>query len=193
MADRVGQRLGDYRLFQLLGHGDRASVYLGKHVDLDMLVAIKIFQTQLAEQDSARFRLEARIIAHLVHPHLVRVLNFGIEENTPYLVMNYAPDGTLRQRHPGGSRLPLTTVVSYVNQIAPALQYAHEQKLIHRHIKPENLLVGKANEILVSDFGIPVVDEGSRYQKLQDIVGAITYTAPEQLEARPHPASDQYP
>jgi outer membrane protein assembly factor BamB/tRNA A-37 threonylcarbamoyl transferase component Bud32 len=192
MADRVGQRLGDYRLVQLLGQGGWASVYLGKHVDLDMLAAIKIFQTQLVKQDIERFRLEARIIAHLVHPHIVRVLKFGIEEHTPYLVMNYAPDGSLRQHHPGGSRLPIATIVSYVNQVALALQYAHEQKLFHRHIKPENLLVGKAHEILVSDFGIAIVDQHSRYRSPQDMVGAITYMAPEQLESHPHQASDQY-
>ncbi len=192
MADRVGQRLGDYRLVQVLGQGGFAEVYLAKHVDLDILVAIKIFQTQLAKQDIERFRLEARIVAHLMHPHIVRVLKFGVEENTPYLVMHYAPDGTLRQYHPGGSRLPLATIVSYVNQIAPALQYAHEQKLVHRHIKPENLLLGKEHEILVSDFGIAVVDQGSRYRSEQDMVRAITYMAPEQIEARPHPASDQY-
>ena len=192
MADRVGQRFGNYRLFQLLGQGGFAEVYLGKHVDLDTLAAIKVFQTQLAKEEIERFRLEARIIAHLVHPHIVRVLEFGVEENTPYVVMNYAPDGTLRQRHPKGSRLPLATIVSYVNQIAPALQYAHEQKLIHRHIKPENLLAGKANEIVLSDFGIAVVDQSSRYRSPQDMVGAITYMAPEQIEAHPHPASDQY-
>jgi eukaryotic-like serine/threonine-protein kinase len=192
MADRVGQRFGNYRLFQLLGQGGFAEVYLGKHVNQETPAAIKVFRTRMAKQDIERFRLEVRIIAHLVHPHIVRVLEFGNEENAPYLVMNYAPDGTLRQRHPKGSRLPLATVISYVDQIAPALQYAHEQKLIHSHIKPENLLVGKANNILLSDFGIALLDQSSRYQNPQDMAEAITYMAPEQIEAHPHPASDQY-
>ena len=194
MADRVGQQLGNYRLFQLLGQGDGASVYLGQHVQLQTQAAIKVFRTQLAIQDFERFRLEARIIAQLRHPHIVRVLEFGIEENTPYLIMNYAPQGTLRQRHPMGSRLPLAVVVSYVKQIAPALQYAHEQKIIHRDIKPENLLVGKEHEILLSDFEIALVAQvrGSHYQSPQQMAGTIPYMAPELIEAHPHPAGDQY-
>jgi len=192
MADRLGQRFGNFRLFQLLGQGGFAEVYLGKHVVLDTLAAIKVYRTQLAEQDIQRFRLEARIISHLVHPHILRVLEFGVEENAPYLIMNYAPGGSLRQRHPKGSRIPLATVVSYVNQISSALQFAHEQKLIHRHIKPQNFLVGNANEILLSDFGIVSVDQNSRYRSQRDMVETITYMAPEQIEARPQPASDQY-
>ncbi len=192
MADRVGQQFGNYRLVQLLGQGDFTQVYLGKQVNLETLAAIKVFQTQLAKQDTKQFFLEARIMASVAYPSIVRILDFGIEEDTPYLVMDYVPHGTLRQRHPKGSRLPLATVVSYVNQIAPALQYAHERKLIHNHIKPENLLVGKAHEILLSDFGIALVDQRSRYLSLQDKVGTIAYMAPEQIDARPRPASDQY-
>jgi serine/threonine protein kinase len=139
-----------------------------------------------------QFRLEARTIARLEHPHIVRVLDFGVEERTPFLVMSYAPNGTLRTRHPKGTRVPLSTVVSYVQQIAPALQYAHEQRLIHRDIKPENLLVGKADEVLLSDFGIALVAQSSRYQSTHDMAGTIPYMAPEQIEAHPRPASDQY-
>ncbi len=192
MADRVGQQFGNYRIFQSLGQREVAEVYLGRHVNLETLAAIKVFQTRLAKEEIERFRLEARIIAQLVHPYIVHIVEFGIEKNTPYLVMHYAPNGSLRKRHPKGSRLPLTTIVTYVNQISPALQYAHEQKIIHRHIKPENFLVGKANEILLSDFGIAIVDQSSRYQSQQDTAESMTYIAPEQIEARPHPASDQY-
>jgi serine/threonine protein kinase len=90
--------------------------------------------------------------------------------------MSYAPNGTLRTRHPKSTRVPLTAVVSYVQQIAPALQYAHEQRLIHRDIKPENLLVGRANEVLLSDFGIALVAQSSRYQSTRDMAGTIAYT-----------------
>ncbi len=116
-----------------------------------------MLHTQLASTDIEQFRIEARTMAHLIHPYIVRVLEFGVEGRTPFLVMDYAPKGTLRERHPKGTRLPLATVVSYLKQIAPALQYAHEQKLIHRDIKPENLLVGRTDEILLSDFGIALV------------------------------------
>ncbi len=192
MADHVGQRFGNYHLFQRLGQGSFAEVYLGKHETLETLAAIKVFQSQLAKQAIENFRLEARIIAHLAHPHIARVLEFGLEENTPYLVMNYAPAGSLRLRHPKGSRLPLATIVSYINQISLALHYAHEQKLIHRHIKPENFLVGNAHKILLSDFGLAVVEQSSRSQSLLDTTEIMTYSAPELIAARPHPASDQY-
>src|SRR6266700_4637161 len=79
--------------------------------------------------------------------------------------------GTLRERHPKGTRLPLPTVVSYLKQIAPALQYDHEQKLIHRDVKPENLLLGRADEIVLSDFGIALVSQSSRYSSTRDMAG----------------------
>ena len=192
MADRVGQQLGNYRLVRLLGQGGFAEVYLGEHIYLETEAAIKVLHTQLAGGEVEQFRREARTIAHLIHPHIVRVLDFGVEGSTPFLVMDYAPNGTLRKMHPKGTRLSLTTVVTYVRQIAPALQYAHEHKLIHRDIKPENLLVGRANEVLLSDFGIALVGQSSRYQSTRDMAGTIAYMAPEQIEAHPRPASDQY-
>src|SRR5438309_7257222 len=109
MVDRVGQQLGNYRLVRLLGQGGFADVYLGEHVYLETQAAIKVLHTQLAREDIEQFRIEARTIARLEHPYIVRVLDFGVEGSTPFLVMSYAPNGTLRQRHPKGTRLPLTT------------------------------------------------------------------------------------
>ncbi len=192
ITDWTGRQLGNYRLRSLLGHGGFAEVYLGEHIYLETQAAIKVLHTQLASTDIEQFRIEARTIAHLIHPHIVRVLEFGVEGRTPFLVMDYAPKGTLRERHPKGTRLPLPTVVSYLKQIAPALQYAHEQKLIHRDVKPENLLLGRADEILLSDFGIALVSQSSRYSSTRDMAGTIAYMAPEQIEAHPRPASDQY-
>ncbi|HTK09030.1 MAG TPA: serine/threonine-protein kinase [Ktedonobacteraceae bacterium] len=192
MADRSGQQLGNYRLVRLLGQGGFAEVYLGEHLHLETQAAIKVLHTQLTAQDGEEFRREARMIARLIHPHIVRVLDFGIEGTTPFLVMDYAPNGTLRQRHPRGSRLTLETVISYVKQIADGLHYAHEQRLIHRDIKPENILVGARNELLLSDFGIALVAQSSRYQSMQDIAGTMAYSAPEQIQGKPRAASDQY-
>src|SRR6202165_5449384 len=192
MQNRVGQQIGSYRIIRLLGEGGFAEVYLGEHLHLDTEAAIKILHAQLASDDMEQFRSEARIIAHLEHPHIVRVLDFGIEGKTPYLVMGYAPNGTLRHFHRKGVPLPLTTVVPYVRQTADALQYAHEQKVIHRDIKPENMLLGRRNEILLSDFGIAFVSQSSRYQGTRDVVGTVAYMAPEQIQGRPRPASDQY-
>src|SRR5437667_3426500 len=150
MADRVGQQLGNYQLIRLLGEGGFAEVYLGEHIHLGTQAAIKVLHTQLASEEVDGFRTEARTIARLLHPHIVRVLDFGVEGKTPFLVMDYASNGTLRQRHPKGTPLSLVTIVSYVKQVAPALQYAHDQRLIHRDIKPENMLVGRYNDVLLS-------------------------------------------
>src|SRR5207244_5426759 len=188
MAERVGQHLGNYRLVSLLGEGGFAEVYLGEHVYLGTQAAIKILHTQLTSNELEQFRLEARTIAHLEHPHIVRVLDFGVEGKTPFLVMSYAPNGTLRQRHPKGIPLPLPTIVSYVKQIADALQYAHELKLVHRDVKPENMLVGRRMEVLLSDFGIALVAQSSHYQGTRDVVGAVAYMAPEQIQGKPRPA-----
>lgn len=192
MADRVGQQFGNYKLIQQLGEGGFAEVYLGEHIHLGSHAAIKVLHSQLTSDDVEKFRNEARTIVRLVHPHIVRLLEFGIEGKTPFLVMDYAPNGTLRHRHPRGVPLPLTTVVSYVKSLADALQFAHDEKLIHRDIKPENILVGRRNEILLSDFGIAIVAQSSRYQGTQDMAGTIAYMAPEQIQAHPRAASDQY-
>ncbi len=152
MSDRVGQQLGNYRLTRLLGQGGFAEVYLGEHVFLGTTIAIKVLHTQVASEDMAQFQQEAHILASLKHPHIVRILDFGIEERTPYLMMDYAPHGTLRTRHLRGTVLPVVTVVEYLKQVAQALQYAHERKIIHRDIKPENMLIGEKNEILLSSI-----------------------------------------
>src|SRR5262249_19010222 len=158
---RVGQKFGNYRLISLLGEGGFADVYLGKHIHMNTLAAVKILHTRLTNEDIEHFRSEARTLANLKHPHIVRVLDFNVENNTPFLVMDYAPNGTLRQRHPKRSILPLNTINSYIKQVANALQYAHAQKLVHRDIKPENMLLGHNNQVLLSDFGIAVVAQSS--------------------------------
>ena len=196
MADQVGRyqdrQFGNYRLVRLLGEGGFAEVYLGEHIHLGTYAAIKILHTQLSQDDVDKFRTEARTIARLIHPNIVRVLEFGIEGKTPFLAMDYAPNGTLRQRHSKGVPLSLPIVLSYVKQLAEALQCAHDEKLIHRDIKPENMLLGRRNEVLLSDFGIALVAQSSRYQSTQDMTGTIAYMAPEQIQGKPRPASDQY-
>ncbi len=194
MSERIGQQLGNYRLQRLLGQGGFAEVYLGEHIHLGTHAAIKLLYARVAQDDLAIFKQEARTLANLIHPHIVRVLDFGVDNNTPYLVMDYAPGGTLRTRHPRGSRVPLPTVVEYVKQVAQALQYAHEQRLIHRDIKPENMLLGRNGEILLSDFGIAVISRSERtsLNSLAGTGGTPYYMAPEMFQGKPRTASDQY-
>lgn len=195
LQERVGQQVGDYRLLRLLGGGGFGQVYLAEHIRNRSLAAVKILQARLTNGEELKaFINEARTF-RLKHPHIVPLLDFGIAFNdVPYLVMEYASNGTLRERHPAGTQVPLPTVVSYVNQVASALQYAHDLYLIHRDVKPENMLVGANGEILLTDFGIAAVAHNSHTLNDQrvDIGGTVSYMAPEQLEGKPRPASDQY-
>ncbi|HEY6410632.1 MAG TPA: serine/threonine-protein kinase, partial [Ktedonobacteraceae bacterium] len=192
MSDPSERQLGNYRLIGLLGKGGFADVYLGEHIYLKTQAAIKILHAHITHDNLESFITEAQTIGRLRHPNIIRVLDFGVQNNMPFLVMDYAPRGTLRQRHPRGSRLPLTTILPYVKQVAEALQYAHQEKLIHRDIKPENMLLGPNDEILLSDFGIATMAQSSRYQLTQDVVGTVSYMAPEQIQGKPRPASDEY-
>jgi eukaryotic-like serine/threonine-protein kinase len=193
MNDLSGQQFGNYRLTRLLGQGGFADTYLGEQIYIHTYAAVKIVQAQLEQGDQESFFNEARVIAHLSHPNIVRLIDFGVSgnRNTPYLIMNYAPNGTLRQRHPRGEIVPVARVAQYVRDVAAALQYAHEQKIVHRDVKPENMLIAANQEVLLSDFGIAVV-QSSRVQNPSSVAGTMTYMAPEQIQGHALPASDQY-
>jgi eukaryotic-like serine/threonine-protein kinase len=203
-ADFSRTSLGNYELIRSLGHGGFASVYLGKHRYLKRLAAIKVLRTLLAEQEKGHFQKEAQLLANLSHPHIVRVFEFSvatrwitvqdglIAENTPYLVMDYITGGNLRTRYPMGTRLPLTTVITYIEQVAQALHYAHNHHVIHRDIKPENLLLNERGEVMLSDFGLALLAPRPDFLSQQGIAGTPAYIAPEQLRGKPVFASDQY-
>src|SRR5215831_10634326 len=121
MADRLGQQFGNYQLVSLLGQGGYAEVYLGQHVRLNQQAAIKVLHAHLTEQEAEHFQQEAQTIATLVHPGIVRVFDYDVQEGVPFLVMVYAPNGSLRQRYPKGSLVPLPVIISSVKQVADAL------------------------------------------------------------------------
>ncbi|GCE22299.1 serine/threonine protein kinase [Dictyobacter kobayashii] len=188
----IGQRLGNYQLKQLVGQGGFAEVYLGEHIYLKTPVAIKVLSTQLAQEDQEGFLNEARIIAHLKHPDILSILEFGVQEGTPFLVMDYAPNGSLRERYRRQAHLTPIMVLPHVKQVAAALQYAHQEHIIHRDVKPENILLGAQDEALLSDFGMALGTRSSRTQNMEELAGTLAYMAPEMLQGRPVPASDQY-
>ncbi len=192
MHSRIGQQVGNYRLMQLLGQGGFAEVYLATHIHLHSSVAVKLLYGQLRTQDVQAFLGEAQTIAVLKHPGIVRVLDFGFDQAQPFLVMEYIPGGTLRDRHPEGTAVALAPVVSYVHQVASALAYAHANRVIHRDVKPENMLIDIDGKILLTDFGIAATAHRTASMKTLDSTGTVPYMAPEQIQGKPRPASDQY-
>jgi eukaryotic-like serine/threonine-protein kinase len=124
MADRVGQQFGNYRLVALLRQGGFAEVYLGQHVRLTLQAAFKVLHTHLTGSEVEHFYQEAETIAKLVHPSIVRILDYGVQDGVSFLVMDYAPNGSLRCRYPKGSVVPLAQIVSAVKQV-PTLCSMH--------------------------------------------------------------------
>ena len=192
MHNYTGQQFGSYRLLALLGRGGFADVYLAQHTYLRTQVALKLFRARLDDEHMQGFLAQTRVIARLQHPHIVRILECDIHDGAPFLVMHHAPNSTLRQRHPKGSQLPLTTVLAYTRQAASALDYAHRAGQVHGDVKPENMLLGDHNELLLSDFGLSPAASRTFAAHQSQVVGTITYMAPEQLQGQPGPACDQY-
>lgn len=216
MQDRIGQILGNYRLIHLTGTGGHAEVYLAEHIYLKTHVAIKFLTSETLDKlEQDKFFSEAKFMTTLKHPHIIEILDFGFETSpqdseddrkTPYLIMEYAPHGTLRNLYPHGTRVPLSEILSYTKQIAEALQYAHDQDIIHLDVKPENMLLRRPNDVVLSDFGIAVagLNTGNLQQQSSEvsektargealtIPGTALYLAPERLLGHNQRASDQY-
>jgi WD40 repeat protein len=193
VIDYSGQQIGSYRLVRLLGMGGFASVYLGQHVRIaTQQAAIKLLY--LFDVDTNQFQQEAETTAALVHPNIIRLFDFDFYNQLPFLVIDYAPGGSLRSRHPRGMQIPLPTVIQYVQEIAKGLEYAHSKNVIHRDIKPDNILIGAQGELRLSDFGIAVMTQTGRttLAASSGIGGTAYYMAPEQSRGKPEKASDQY-
>ncbi len=195
MIDYTNQRIDAYQLVQRLGQGTFGQVYRAEDLRRHTQVAIKVLPPFGAPHEEEQFYNEVRALVRLRHPHIVPIHDFGIDKTTrvPFLVMEYAPNGSLRQRH-GGKQVPLDTVEQYVSQIASALQFAHDDQLIHRDVKPDNILIGANGDLLLADLGISVMSGSGRTSlgQAQGSGGTPLYMAPEQLKGKPSRSSDQY-
>jgi len=187
-GELVGQRLGGYLLESLLGTGGMAEVYRAREVALDREVAVKVLPAALARDPDyvQRFRNEARRFAALEHPHIVPVYHFDDEGSLLYLVMPILKE-SLRDRLERESRLDPDEAIRLVSEIASALEMAHAQGLVHRDVKPENVLLDEAGKALLTDFGIARHVTFARQGGAQTLsgtglpVGTPEYMAPEQL------------
>ena len=139
----IGQQLGAYTIQSKLGEGGMARVYKGYHARLRREVAIKVILSQIADKEGfkARFEREAQLIASLQHPNIVAVYDFGETGNVTYLVMQYVGGGTLRDQLRGGHALDPRQAILYCQEMAKALHHAHLRGIVHRDVKPQNMLV----------------------------------------------------
>jgi eukaryotic-like serine/threonine-protein kinase len=186
---------GRFRLEERVGAGGMSTVYRAFDETLERWVAIKILQRDIAVDDSQieRFRREARVVARLNHPHVVTVIDAGEDDNYPYIVFEYIAGETLKERIRRLGRLPVTEAIAYAIEIGRALQAAHMEQLVHRDVKPQNVLIDADGRAKVTDFGIARSLEGEGLTLAGRVLGTTDYVSPEQaLGQRVTPQSDIY-
>jgi eukaryotic-like serine/threonine-protein kinase len=193
----IGKEINHYRLIKQQGIGGMAIVYHAYDARLERDIAIKLIRTQAipAQQHERlmnRFQREAKAQAQFNHPNIVPVYDYGVHEGMPYLVMEYIPGGTLKERIKGP--VDVQQAVAWVLPIADALAYAHKQGIIHRDVKPSNILITQDNKPLLTDFGIAKVLEANEGTLTATGMGVGTpeYMAPEQWRGQTSEATDQY-
>ncbi|MDQ5809944.1 MAG: protein kinase, partial [Actinomycetota bacterium] len=185
-----------YRIVQPLGNGGMAEVYLAHDDILDRDVALKVMSGRYAgdEEFVERFKREAQSAAALSHPNIVSIFDRGAaEDGTYYIAMEYLPGGTLKDRITKRGAIPPRTAAAVALQIAGALCAAHERGVIHRDIKPHNILITESGDVKVTDFGIARAASSSTMTRTGSILGTAHYISPEQAMGEPvGPASDLY-
>ena len=184
---------GNYLILRQIGHGRNAHVYLAEHLYLKTRVAVKLLNLSLSSSDDIKhFLFEAQLHSHLRHQHILQVHDFGWKNGTPFMVMEHATRGTLKYALPQGVPLPVSLILPFVIQAASALQYVHNQEVIHCDVKPDNLLLGRYNNVLLSDFGIATTVAHAKTNAYDKLQGTVKYLSPEQINGEPQRASDQY-
>ncbi|MEE8568319.1 MAG: serine/threonine-protein kinase, partial [Anaerolineales bacterium] len=194
MPDLIGKAVGCYTVLEQIGRGGMATVYKALNRNDGQTVAIKVLTPQLAMEENfrARFRREARVLRKFKHPNIVPVLDYGEANGLVYLVMPFMQVGTLRDRMLSGE-LRVQEAASIVNQIASALQYAHDARVIHRDVKPSNILIDENGNAWLSDFGFAHVSDSSLSLTGSALIGTPAYISPEQINgSKITHLSDQY-
>lgn len=198
MAEFTGKTIGRYHILEQLGEGGMAIVFKAYDTRLEREVALKIirrgaFPPELLEEVLKRFEREAKSLARMSHPSIVKVHDFGEHDGSPYLVLEYLPGGTLKRLL--GKPMPWQQAIRLLLPVARGLAYAHQRGILHRDIKPANILITENGEPMLSDFGIAKILEGEQATSLTSsgmAVGTPEYMAPEQWKGQTIPQSDIY-
>ncbi|MBI3724371.1 protein kinase [bacterium] len=182
-APGVGRRLGDFTLEKKIGQGGMGEVYRARQISLDRPVAVKVLPRTLATMPGFidRFQREAKAAANIIHPHVIQIYAYGIEDGTPYFAMEFVEGEDLQQRMRRMRRLTLEETVDTTIAVASALAVAHEKGVIHRDVKPSNVMIDRQGNVKVMDFGLAkAASTGTELTQSGIILGTPNYISPEQ-------------
>lgn len=183
-----GQKINDrYEIVKNIGEGGMANVYLAKDTILDRSVAIKVLRGDLSSDDKfiRRFEREALSVSNLSHPNIVEVYDVGEEDGNHYIVMEYIDGKTLKQLLKKRESLTLSEVIDIMTQLTDGISHAHESYIIHRDIKPQNIMIEDDGRIKITDFGIAMALNATQLTQTNSVMGSVHYLPPEQASGRP--------
>lgn len=177
---------GQFELIEVIGTGGMARVYRARQLNIERHVAIKIMSSALSDQEEfqVRFKREADVFAKLEHPHILPIYDYGEQEGFVFLVLRLMEGGTLEKRM-RGKQLALTDLNRLVSQVAQALAYAHENNIVHRDMKPNNILLDKFGNAYLMDFGIAKIVSEAQSSNMSTMLGTPAYMSPEQWRLDP--------
>ncbi|NLT95005.1 MAG: Stk1 family PASTA domain-containing Ser/Thr kinase, partial [Clostridia bacterium] len=181
----IGKKIANrYEILALIGGGGMSLVYQAKDIFLNRIVALKVLREQYASDNDfvRRFRREAQAVASLSHPNIVNIYDVGRDQHIHYLVMEYVKGKTLKEIIDERAPLPLNEVIDIVKQICDALEHAHENSIVHRDIKPHNILITRGGRGKVTDFGIARAASTATVTHTRGIIGSVHYFSPEQAK-----------
>ena len=182
-----GQKINNrYEIIKNIGEGGMANVYLAQDTILDRKVAVKVLRGDLASDDKfiRRFQREALSVSNLSHPNIVEVYDVGEEEGSHYIVMEYIEGKTLKQLLKKRESLTLTEVIDIMTQLTDGISHAHESYIIHRDIKPQNIMIEDDGRIKITDFGIAMALNATQLTQTNSVMGSVHYLSPEQASGK---------
>lgn len=198
----IGRRIGNYRIIAFIAKGSSARIYLAEHALFRRRVAIKLpranrrrfWHSRRSRQEYGKFLREAAFLAGLKHPHILQLYDAGLDKGQPYLIIEYAARGSLRDllrqytHHP----LPLEQAIPILSQVGQALHFAHQLGIIHSDVKPENILFNEDDQALLADFGIALLQKQAGIGHAAEACGTLAYMSPERFRGEYSSQSDQY-
>ena len=185
----IGNKIQNYKIISLLGEGGMGDVYLGEHVSIKRKVAIKVLKPELVKNEEIRkrFKNEASMLAHLQHPNIVGLIDYIEQEDGLYLIMEYVDGRELDEVIKNLSApISIDRAKKLMKQILEAFSYAHQNGIVHRDVKPSNIIITADDQIKVLDFGIAKLVGDTQHQltKTGTQVGTVYYMSPEQVKGK---------